>query len=526
MGQALTSRAVFRFVVPAWAARHRRLVMVAAAALLLGGGGALAFGPFVRGRVDRAALQRGLVTTVGRVKAGWLAVELEDVAVAPEGTTGIQVHLDDVRVELDGLSVGRLFVRGGSVELDGDVRSELDAWRLRHPAKGEGGGRTPVTIEGVTVAWKNVLGDADASVTASGLSVTRGPKETRLATTDLVATRGRQTVTFGVTSATVVEGMLREAHVESARLSIGLDAPEAPVERPTDDGRFHPLFPLPDLHLLRAALQNSANQVAEHVPSGLHVELDRLMVELTRGTEKLDLGPGAVSIDRREEALEVAFSAGAEAQTPLTLKATVPVGGGETTVSLSGGPVTLSMLGVRDGAFGLVDPGRAGVRGRARVALDDVGKTFTFDGDVAVSSLSIRSARLASETVRGLDVRLSARGVLDDAGAVRLDDAEAQLGAVHLRAHGGFQQSSYHTTASVSFELPVAGCQSLLESVPAALFPHVGLARFKGTLGATGYLAFDTRKLDDLTLKYDVDDLCRVTSVPNELKRDHFRGHV
>ena len=182
------------------------------------------------------------------------------------------------------------------------------------------------------------------------------------------------------------------------------------------------------------------------------------------------------------------------------------------------------MLGVREGAFGFVDPGRANVRGKARIALDDAGKTMTFDGDVAASSLSIQNARLATETVRGLDVRVSGRGVLDDTGAVRLDDAEAVLGAVHFRTHGALEQTPDHLAASLSFELPVAGCQSLLESIPGALLPHVSQARFRGTLDAKGFLSFDTRKIEDLVLKYDIDDLCRTTAVPDELKKDHFDG--
>ncbi|HEX4515270.1 MAG TPA: biosynthetic peptidoglycan transglycosylase, partial [Polyangiaceae bacterium] len=280
---------------------------------------------------------------------------------------------------------------------------------------------------------------------------------------------------------------------------------------------------MPNLHVLRAMIQNAGQRLAERAPDGLHVALDALGVDLKRGKEKLELGPGKLVIERHGSELALDFSAGT-GQTPLTLHASVPLEAGDTTLALAGGPVTLSMLGVRDGAFGFVDPARANVTGKARVTLDDAAKSLTFDADVSASGVSIKNAKLADDTVRGLDVRVSARGVLDDAGAVRLDDSEAQLGALHLRTHGGVEQTSDHLSASLSFELPVAGCQSILESFPAALFPHVSQARFRGTFGAKGYLSFDTRKIDDLVLKYDIDDLCRVTQAPEELKKDHFDG--
>ncbi len=182
------------------------------------------------------------------------------------------------------------------------------------------------------------------------------------------------------------------------------------------------------------------------------------------------------------------------------------------------------MLGVREGAFGFVDPARANVKGKARLSLDDAAKTLTFDGDLAASSVSIKSARLADETVRGLDVVVSARGVLDDGGAIRLDDAEVQLGALHVRAHGDVEQTSDHLAASLSLELPVAGCQSLLDSVPSALLPHVSQARFRGTLGAKGFLSFDTRKIDDLVLKYDFDDLAARRPSPRSSRRTTSTG--
>ncbi len=481
------------------------------------------------------------MVTVGRVRPGWFAVTLSDIAVKPEGVVGLEAHVDEVRVEVSStLGVERVVARGAHVNAEDDAVAELTAWRVRHPQKSEGAGsKTALSVEGASLSWKRPYGDVDATIDATGMTVTRNGEGTRLSTETVVMTRKRARVALGTTSASVEAGKLHDAHIDSARVALELEPVETaplpdPIPPPIPHKRgktvepgepFHPIVNLPDLHLVRTIIRSLGHAMSDRAPEGMRVGLDALTIELTRGSEKLELGPGKVSVERNAQDVTLDFSAGSDkTETPLTLVATVPLDAGDTIIALTGGPVTLSMLGVREGAFGFVDPGRANVRGKARLALDDAGATLTFDGELAANEMSIKSARLADETVRGIDVRVSARGVLDDAGAVRLDDTEVQLGALHLRAHGGLEQTTDHLSARLSIELAVAGCQSLLDSIPAALLPHVSLTRYRGTLGGSGYVAFDTRKIDDLVLKYDFDDMCRATAVPDELKRDHFDG--
>src|SRR6185295_19273771 len=68
-----------------------------------------------------------------------------------------------------------------------------------------------------------------------------------------------------------------------------------------------------------------------------------------------------------------------------------------------------------------------------------------------------------------------------------------------------------------------AACESIHQSIPVALLPVIAQARFKGTLGMKGTLAFDTRDLDALVLRYAFDDRCKLDLVPNELTREHFQ---
>jgi len=520
-----------------WPRGRKRAVVAALIALILAGISGFAFGPYVRSRVAKESGRRGLVTTVGGVHAGWFAVTLDDVRVAPEGTTTIDAHIERVRIELTAtLSVERVVVAGPSVTLRDGAVDELAEWRERHASSGEPAAhKTQIVVEGGSLEW--VLGES--TIRAAGVAATRDDSGVHASAASVVFARDVDKIELVNASVAMADGKLQSAHIESARVAVVLhaldavtaEAPPSPITPPitkrgaktAEPAPFHPFVALPDLHLARALVRRLGDRVAERAPEGFKIDVDAVTAQIERGQEKLELGPGKLAVERHATEVAADFSAGS-GQTPLTLHASIPLGAGDTVVALSGGPVTLSMLGVREGAFGFADPSRATITGRARVSLDDAAKSLTFDEDVAASGVSIQNAKLADDTVRGLDLRVSARGVLDDAGSMRLDDAEGQLGALHLRVHGALEQTSDHLAASLSFELPVAGCQSLLESVPAALFPHVSAARFRGTLGAKGFLSFDTRKIDDMVLRYDVDDLCRVTQVPEELRKDHFDG--
>ena len=68
--------------------------------------------------------------------------------------------------------------------------------------------------------------------------------------------------------------------------------------------------------------------------------------------------------------------------------------------------MSLSMLGVQEGAAGLLDVAHATTTGRASVVLADDGSTVTFDGEGGVRGLSLSSPKLATDVVRGLDLQV------------------------------------------------------------------------------------------------------------------------
>jgi hypothetical protein len=154
--------------------------------------------------------------------------------------------------------------------------------------------------------------------------------------------------------------------------------------------------------------------------------------------------------------------------------------------------------------------------------LDDKGQALTFDVEGSVRGLSMRDPRLAHDPVRGMDLGVRARGLVEDKGELRLDDAEASIGAAHATLHGGMVQTEDHLAAAFDFDFPTSSCQALLTSVPSALLPTVAAARMDGTFGLHGRLAFDTRNLDAIAFDYDVNDHCRLVDVPEGLDKGRF----
>jgi transglycosylase-like protein len=157
------------------------------------------------------------------------------------------------------------------------------------------------------------------------------------------------------------------------------------------------------------------------------------------------------------------------------------------------------------------------------VVLSGDGGTLTFDMEGGTRGLSVHQARIAHDVVRGIDAHVRARGTLSAEGDLRLDDFAAALGALDVAASGTLSQGPANLSAAMHFEIPTTSCQAMLDSMPSALLPVLAGTKMAGTFGALGRIAFDTRKLDDLELQYDVQDHCRVVDAPEALARERFK---
>lgn len=526
--------------------------------------GALAFGPLVRARVAKEAERRRLDVEVGRVRPGFFSITLRDVRARPrgEGSARLEARLDEVRVDLSaGLSLEAVAARGGGILVEGepdDVAVKVRELRAGGPSSEAKGGRGHIalSVEDLALSWK--LPDG-GELAGSGIRVTREESGARLVCARCSARRGAAKVeALGADIDVGTDGTPRRVKVET--VAVTYEPPSRPAAVPTVSATEivppplppstpptkrdkaaksmkvappaapeEPVLPLPDLHGLRARIATAVAVFAPRVPDGGNVEIGGLTAKLDVGGEPITLGPGAFSLSRQGERIHLAFESVDEGTkdakgTPLSVDAELPVGAGDITVRLAGGPVSLQVLGVKEGMKGLMDVAHGTVSGKGQLVLAAAADALTFDGNVALRGIALKQPRLAPEPLRGIEFSVSGRGVLDDRGKLRVDDAQLDMGALHVRTHGTIEETADHFAIGLALDVAPAACQALLESAPQGLLPLVRAARMTGTFAANVNLAFDTRTIDKLTLDYRIEDQCRMLEVPRELSIDRFAG--
>lgn len=552
---------------PKWRVRRVWLLAGGGAALLLLVVGLLAFGPIVRSKVANEGRRRRLDVTIGSVRPGFFAVNLKDVRVRLQGVEGLEVRVDDVHFDLGaGLSVREVAAHGGEIRVEGEPEDVVERLRAFHKAggsssNGEKGHRVPISADGLALAWKL---SSEGEISGSAIHVARGDDAIRLGAGRLAAAYKRASleivggdvelgpdgVARRVSAASVTVGQEAAQHAPAAAKASApaaadptpppLPAPTTASARgrgktqsagtkavkvvaPTEVTSDEPVLPLPDLHALRARIAAAATTFGHRVPDGSKVDIGGLSVKLDVGGEPFAFGPGPFTLERHGDLVHLTFaSEKAATSTPLAIDAELPLATGDVTARMSGGPVSLALLGVKEGTKGLFDVGKGMVSGKGQLVLSAAGDALTFDGQIALRSISVKQPRLSNEPLRGIDFAVAARGVLDDGGRLRVDDAQLDMGALHVRTHGTIEESRDHFGLSLAVDIAPAACQMLLDSTPQGLLPTVRSARFTGTFGATSRVVFDTRTIDKLVLDYQIDDRCKISEVPRDLSRERF----
>jgi len=467
----------------------------------------------------------------------------------------MDVHFASVTIDTDyRLHAKVVSATGGHLNVKDyeTLQAELKQWRERRPAV-EGPSspssiRFDVDFDVVEAAFRG-----DLKARAGAVRVQRESGETEVSVGACELESGAITLHAADAQVKLAGSSLefREAHAASAEVAWTMptrsdvlvpsspdgppvvpDLPDVPVSPKLHkrgvSATTEPPAPvpplLPDLHALRTTISALTASAASRLPDGSRVRVDSLSVRVKKGDEQLTLGSGTFDVGRDPQRIELSFSTSPLARaTPLSLRVDLPTGPGDVEISASGGPVPLGLLGMHDGGLlHLLDVDRASFSGRGRVVLDAPGQSLSFDVEGSVRDLSMNDARLAREPVRRLDLGISAKGLIDDKGALRLDDAEAAVGAARASLHGGFVQSADHISAAFDFDFPTASCQALLTSIPSALVPTVSSARMDGTFSLRGRLAVDTRNLDDIGFDFDVKDHCRLVDVPAALDKSRF----
>jgi hypothetical protein len=521
---------------------------------------AIAFSPVVRGRMAAEGARWHVTVEARGVRAAWFGACLLDVLLRPEGMPSVDLHADSVCVRLNwDLRVRRVDVTGGgafATGTDSELRAELGAWR-RARARAVSGvssrsSNATVTIRGAALRWAE--GDSvEPRIEARGIDADVDHEETRVDIGEAKAHAGPIAVDLSRLFVTLwASGSVARARAEALTVEWKASGPESPGltnAQPAPDpgatmtsgGKTKPaprvvdelvadpparIVALPDIGALRALAAWVARELNEGIAPEADIGIGSVTWKMTRPDDPiaLSLGPGPLSLQRSPQGLELRFSTDVRVTgTPLSVVASLPSDGRDVTATLDGGPISLAMLGVREGAAGLVNVENSTVTAKARLALADDGRSLTFDGEGGASGVSIQSHRLATDVVRGLDLHARGRGILSSSGALRVDDFSVSSGALEVGGSGILDQEPDHVAGTFRLDVPSTRCQSLLDSAPAALLPVLQGMKVEGTFGASGRVAFDTRSLDELQLDYDVRDRCRITAVPPALAPEQFQ---
>jgi hypothetical protein len=536
-------------ILPMHPRLSRRGVLIAAPLALVFTVACCCFGPLVRAAARGRATRRHLALEVHSARPGWFSVVLHDLIVHPERMPGVEARVDRARVSFGlGLGIDRVELSGVSVVAQGtseELRDQLAAWKDLNrqdpnPAAEKSRSSVTVAVDGLAVRWMAGL-PPQPKAEFSGASAIWGPAGLRVHAAEGRARFGSAELTFtnavgAIDPVGTIELARAAALVMVLDRAEGDPRPRRPDPDPSPPPLSHhgaeplpvadpaaPLVPVPDTHALRGKVAVLESLLSDRIGEGADVGVDAMTWKIERADQvAFTLGPGPLALKRLDAGFELRFSTDPSvASTPLAVRAVLPKQG-DTGIWLEGGPVSLSLLGVQEGAMGLVDVGRATMTGRAHVILADDGSSVTFDGEGGTRDLSIANPRLASDVVRGLDVQIRARGAATAGGDLRLDDFAATIGAIHVAAGGVLEQREDHVAGAFHLDIPTASCQSLLDSLPSALLPVLQGTRISGNFGAHGRFGFDTRSLDDLQLEYDVKDQCRVSEVPPDLARERF----
>lgn len=540
---------------------------------------AVALGLFpavVRTRVIAAARLRHVSLSVGSAHLEPWGVRLRRLVARLDGVEGVVLSASELDVRLRwNLRPERVAVTDGEIALTGTesvLGDSLRAWREASSTSSHterASSDLSFLARGTTVRWTQRSGDPEPTLQATDVSVDSEPHGARFGVGAARLRAGPLVLTASTASAVVRSGSIAEARAQALTVAWNLPrgdgaagepgftsnaaavpaaaipAGHAPVAPPAilpasrKHARIDPVslepesvaWALPDVHSFRASTALAATFLKDHLSPAADIGVDALVWKIERPDEQiaLTIGPGPLAVDRTPSGFDVRFSTSAAGSgaAALSFRIFLPADKRDATIGLEGGPVSLALLGVHDGAFGLTDVRDTTVNGRAQLALAGDGASLTFDVEGDARKLSMKNLRLAPEVVRGLDMQLRARGVLDAASEasaeLRVDDFSTHLGSIEFDGSGLLRQAPGHVVGAVRFEIPGTPCQKLLDSIPAALLPVLQGMTVAGSFGVSGRVAFDSQRLDDLKLDYDIKDSCTVTDVPEALSPDQFQ---
>jgi hypothetical protein len=512
----------------------------------------------VAGAIARVrARSRGVEMEVKRTSLGWGKVRFSGVTIRVPELRSVEISLDRVEV-LPSLLLGirRVEVRGGSVHLVGaydTLRKDFTAFREAHLAPGQpgrsdghGDAAMVLVVDGVDLTWRPDAVSSD-SVHAWGVHYEHAKHGQEILAVDLgrLAVAG---VSLEVSHGRVELGreggerVLSRSTAERLTAALDLDRllqddmdlgsrvpaqpPGKAITRSASPARGTDATDPERGPKLRERIRRAAAALSAMLPPSGNVDLPPAHFEVRHGPETLNFGPATAFLAREADRVRVSVTSGAgEGRTPLALGIVAPLGGtGTLEVALSGGPLPLQALGVREGDMGLQDLDRAEIEVNGRATLAEDGRSLSLSGQSRISDLAIEEPRLAPDPVRGLRVSLGGElAVLLDGSHAASSGIEIGLGKVKVLARGSLDREGGHAKAALHLEVPLAACSDMLAATPPMLVPRLSGLEVSGTFALNGDVAFDTRRPADVKVDFTAANACRLTKVPADLSPEKFR---
>lgn len=524
--------------------RWLKTVLVLLAVLVTGA--TLSFGPLVRSRAEAQAERRGVALSIDAVRPGAGRVWLRTVGVQIPEMPAVRVELDHVEVQLSSsLDAKRIVVHGGTVRVSGsldDVRRQLLAYAARRPRVSGSASSSTAAIEvaGLNVEWSGALAGGEPQ-RAWGVRYGRSGDDEALAA-DLVRVVAPGLLLEATAPRVELareggERRLKRVSTDAARVSLRTHAAAALVrdstasnaQGETNTGRSEDDAGAERGPRLRRALGSVADAVALALPKDASLDLSGVRIDLDHDGQRLNLGPLRVRASHDGSVASLRVLPSADAPQPLRLSLGLPLGSGEVELSVAGGPVSLGLLGVREGDLGLSDVASSTVQADVALRLTADGRRVKGHGTGKLSKLALEQPWLAKQRVHDLELGLRGRGELAlDGTRVDIEQGELTVGSVKLEAKGVIERqrvgAELHTTATLEGGIPLASCQAILDSLPAGLAPLLEGMRMSGTFSLTGRIELDTRRPQDVVTRWALANECRITAVPQEVSPRRFKA--
>ncbi len=524
-------------------------------------GAALLANPWAERIALNKARARGLEISVKNFSLGFMSADLIGVDLKLAGVEGVSAHIRKLHVSLNGGSprIRRIVVDGATIKIDGNISSiknQLQAWRTRR-------GLTPQTTNtgknprhdiarNLHLEWKNAFVEGDTQI-IEGLNFDRNAKtqrigadlvslswkniEAKIAGSELELARGgfdlstaskvrASEVRFVYKSTENSDSESRETQQASLKKTHKIPAAKVPAAEKTaglekrliqNDERVAKLVGL--LHILH-------EEMLGRLPA--HAQVDKLWLTYLNKKEKLHVGPSLLTAKKKGASYQIAVTPRGEVKgTPLSFSLTMspPKSPSAALFEVQGGPISLSTLGIDEGAFGLKSVSHSYISGKLKAELSGNAQTVSWGGETTIEGLALQNSRLSDELVSFPRLHLDTQGELSVNGThIHLEKSDITLGETRFEGEFELKRKGESVLLKATAKAPLVSCQALLDSTPRGLLGAVERIRFNGTFSLDAGVQVDSRNLSGMKVRWNFKNGCRAVAVPPELAPSRFKG--